>query len=288
MPDPTLSLCICTRNRPEDLRRGLDSIAAGRRLPDQVIVSDDSNEGQTVEAIATAYPFVHYQRGPRIGLGANRNACIAAATGSLIAFIDDDVLIPADFVTRALDLYARYGQEQPLTIVSGIEHKHTSTEVQRVTPHNADFWGYQRLKPNGEYRSLVINAAVFPAALFETALFDDKLRYGADEIDIARHAVSLGYRIVLDDALEVDHYPSEVNRAEYAQVLETSRMYATLKSYRFYEKNPLKTMAYALLAPPRLILLFAARKGWKGFTGAVATSRTAFEYLRKEAQSRAS
>jgi glycosyltransferase involved in cell wall biosynthesis len=100
----TLSLCICTRNRPDDLKRCLDSVAAGTRLPDQVIVSDDSDDNNTSQTLVSRYPFVLYQRGPRTGLGANRNACIAAVTSTHVSFIDDDVTLPESFVEDAFRL----------------------------------------------------------------------------------------------------------------------------------------------------------------------------------------
>jgi hypothetical protein len=167
-----------------------------------------------------------------------------------------------------------------------MEYKRTRGGVIRVTPLNADFWGFQRLTPEEQYRAIVINAAVFPRALFDLALFDSKLRYGSEEIDMARHATALGYRIVFDASLRVDHYPSEINRAEYAPFIDASRMYATAKDYWYYQRKPFKALAYALLAPPKLVLSNALRKGWTGMASAVLAARTAFRYFRTEANSR--
>lgn len=280
---PTLSLCICTRNRPDDLSRCLEAIAAGETLPHQVIVSDDSDPNRTAESLAQKYPFVHYQHGPHIGLGANRNACIASATGTHLAFIDDDVLIPPDFVSRALALAA----SQPhSTILTGIEFNHSPAGTNRVQPGNPDFWGYQRVPPNGTYRAVVINSAVFPASLFESALFDDKLRYGCDEIDISRHALSLGYKIAFDSSLHVDHYPSQIHRSENMAMSDASRLYSTTKCYLYYERKPLKALAYALLAPTRLAVNSTVRRGPNGFSSALRSITTAWQYLRRESNTR--
>src|SRR5580698_7720745 len=93
--DFSLTLCIRTRNRADDLRRCLESVQQSTRMPEQVIVSVDGDDGKTVEALAECFPFVQYQLGPRIGLGANRIVCIGIATSQYLAFIDDDVIIPA-------------------------------------------------------------------------------------------------------------------------------------------------------------------------------------------------
>ena len=274
----SLSLCICTRNRPDDLQRCLQAIANAALLPDQVIVSDDGDDGKTVEGVAAAFPFVQYQRGPRIGLGANRNACIAVATGSYVSFIDDDVIVPATFVEEARAVCQRHAALQPPPIITGIEYKHSSAGVARVEPGNADFWGFQRIPPEGTYRSLVINAAIFPASLFRSALFDSQLRYGSEEIDMARHAISLGYTILFDPALHVDHYPSEINRAEYVSQIDASRMYATAKNYWVYQRSSVKAIVFSLLAPLKLMLALGRRFGLKGVKDSLSATATACRY----------
>jgi glycosyltransferase involved in cell wall biosynthesis len=275
----TLSLCICTRNRPEDLKRCLESVAAGTRIPDQVIVSDDSDDGCNAKNLVTSYSFVQYQRGPKIGLGANRNACIAATTSTHVSFIDDDVTLPASFVENAFSFVtACEGSGAPF-ILTGTERKHSSHGVSIVGPGNPDFWGYQRLPPQDHYRAIVINAAVFPASLFRSALFDAQLRYGSEEIDMARHAVALGYKICFHATLQVDHYPSEINRSEYAHTIDASRMYATAKDYWHYQHSLGKTLIFALTAPPKLAVALGRRSGFNGVKAAVNATRLAVSYF---------
>ncbi len=274
----SLSLCICTRNRPDDLRRCLQAIADGVLIPDQVIVSDDGDTDKTVEEVAAAFSFVQYQRGPRIGLGANRNACIALVTSCYVSFIDDDVIIPTTFVAQIREICEKHSALQPLPILTGVEYKHTSTGVARVEPGNADFWGFQRVPPNGNYCAVVINAAIFPASLFDSALFDSQLRYGSEEIDMARHAISLGYTILFEPELYVDHYPSEINRAEYVSQIDASRMYATAKNYWVYQRSSLKAIAFSLLAPLKLTVALGRRFGLKGVKSSLNATATACRY----------
>lgn len=247
-----LSLCICTMNRPDELRTALQSIADGSMAPHEVIVSDDGNG--TAAPVAAEFPGVIYQQGPRLGLGANRNACIERATGNLIAFIDDDVKVSPDFVAVAS------AYDDPSTVFTGWELNHSSQPARKVTPHNASFLGFQRVDPAGDYRSIVINATVFPAALFERALFDAKIRYGYEEIDIARHAVRLGLTIRFDDALHVEHFPAASNREGYAGVLNESRLYITHKAYSQYDRKPLKAGAFMAVASLHH-LLYSVKNG---------------------------
>lgn len=259
---PFLSLCICTMNRPEELNSCLESVFEATEKPDELIVSDDSLDGTPSRIIANKYLLVFYQEGPRRGLGANRNACINRASGTHIIFLDDDVKVPPDFFRVARQLIRDC---EPKTIITGHEMNHGgggrwTGEIKKVTPSNADFWGVQRLPIENDYRAITINSTIFPANLFKQALFDNNLRYGSDEIDIARHAISLGYRIVYQDCLYVNHYPSLVNREANKRFVQSSRLYATAKAYWQYEKSLPKTLLYILLAPFQLIIS-TAKKG---------------------------
>jgi glycosyltransferase involved in cell wall biosynthesis len=275
----SFSVCICTRNRPDDLRRCLQALASSTLIADQVIVSDDGDDHAKVDWLCRQFAFVQYQRGPRRGLGANRNACLAAVTSSHVIFFDDDVVTPSDFLSTAKDLCTQNFSAYPKSIVSGIEFKHISTGVVRIEPGNADFWGYQRLPPNGKYESVVINATVFPASLFQAAKFDPLLRYGCEEIDMVHHAIACGYHVIFAPELFVDHYPSEINRGEYAGVAEASRLYATVKSYWSYQKKPWKAVLFSLLAPPKLVLALGRRHGIAGITSALAATSKATGYV---------
>lgn len=273
-----LSICICTRNRPDELRMCLVSIMACDPAPFQVIVSDDGDSGRTVDAVAHDFPFVQYQRGPGRGLGANRNACLRSVTGDYVLFIDDDVTLLGDFIGRAASGIQRHCSGNRKTIVSGIEIKHLSNGPHRIEPNNPDFWGVQKVRPRGRLSAIVINSTIFPRDLFEQALFDPQLRYGSEELDMARHAVALGYTIVLEPEIAVDHFPSPVNRQEYKRFVDASRMYATAKAYWHYEKKPLKTLTFVLLAPPKQILAKLRREGIRGVMPALRAIATATEY----------
>ena len=69
--DLSLTLCICTANRPDVLRRCLRAIADGTRPPAEVLVSDDSPDGTETQAVCADFD-VRYLPGPRRGLCAHR------------------------------------------------------------------------------------------------------------------------------------------------------------------------------------------------------------------------
>jgi glycosyltransferase involved in cell wall biosynthesis len=260
-------------NRPDELNRCLDSVFQNADRPDEVIVSDDSPNEESARAVVARYPDVIYQSGPRRGLGPNRNACIQSATGSHIIFVDDDVCIPPEFFTTARQLIT---SSEPKMIVTGYQMDNGDY---KIVPHNADFWGLQSMPVQDDYRAIVINSTVFPKSLFEQALFDENVRYGSEELDIAQHAVSLGYRITYHDCLYVNHYPSPVNRDKYKQFIEASRLYVTTKAYWQYERSLPKTLAYILLAPLQLAGSAIRKRDVRAIWGAFQSTALAWRYL---------
>jgi hypothetical protein len=152
----SLAICICTMNRPDELTAARPSLVEGSVLPGQIIVSDDGDGGGGgAEVVAREFESVLYQVGPRRRLGANRNACIAAATTDRIAFVDDGVLVSPDSTGRA--------RAASLTAVTtGWELKHSTDPARKVTPHNASFLGFQRLEPVPVRRSIVITPPCSP------------------------------------------------------------------------------------------------------------------------------
>ena len=93
------SLVICTRDRPNNLRRCLASLAAQTRPPDQVLVVDNASSDDRTRSVAEA-AGVCYVREPRPGLDIARNAGARAATGDLVLYTDDDVALHPRWVER--------------------------------------------------------------------------------------------------------------------------------------------------------------------------------------------
>jgi glycosyltransferase involved in cell wall biosynthesis len=95
-----LSVAMCTYNGGPYLREQLDSIAAQRRLPDELVVCDDGSTDRTVAILedfaATApFPVRVYVNPANLGTAKNFERAIGLATGEVIALADqDDVWYP--------------------------------------------------------------------------------------------------------------------------------------------------------------------------------------------------
>lgn len=277
-----VSVCICTRNRPQELKNALHSIEHSTYPVYEVIVSDDSTNPETQTLVESSFPQVKYLPGPRRGLGANRNNALQAVTGSHVLFIDDDVVLGETFletIFTALDAKIP-AEDASHLIVTGLE----KTDDMLVFPHEQDFLGFQKIdyKEGDILKSVVINSAVFPVDMFKQVAFDEKLVYGCDEVDLTTRAIQEGYKILLcPDAINL-HFPSQVNREFYQPYHEASRLYVTFKRYFSTEKNALKALVYLGIASAHTFAYTLKIEGWRGIFKPIDTLRTVFSYVVKE------
>jgi glycosyltransferase involved in cell wall biosynthesis/SAM-dependent methyltransferase len=85
-----VSVIICTRDRPDSLRRTLDSLAHQICPPGEVVVVDNAPTDGATRRVVRGRPGVRYvlERAP--GLSVARNTGIRASRGAIVAFTDDD------------------------------------------------------------------------------------------------------------------------------------------------------------------------------------------------------
>lgn len=111
-----VSILICTYNRRAALRALLDSLTRADSVgvaPWEVIVVDNNSSDTTRETVATfeaadALPL-RYVVEERQGLSHARNRGISESRGSIIAFLDDDVLVDEQWLRRLIDAFDDVG-----------------------------------------------------------------------------------------------------------------------------------------------------------------------------------
>jgi glycosyltransferase involved in cell wall biosynthesis len=89
----TIAAAICTRNRPLQLTRALDSLLAQATPPSEIIVVDNApSDASTAKLVAERFPGIRYLHEPVPGLDFARNRALTAATSDIVAFLDDDAV----------------------------------------------------------------------------------------------------------------------------------------------------------------------------------------------------
>ncbi len=242
----TLSICVCTRDRPVQLRRLLESIAGGRVLPGVVFVSDDSEDPAAASAVCRDFSFVRYSQGPKRGLCANRNAVIARVDTEYVSLIDDDAVVSADFLEQLHDLLP---QLDGRTLVSGDVIEYAG----RSAPKNPSFWGhFVRIPKDGVLRTINLNCNCIPRRAFSVAAFDESLVYGYEDMDLCSQLLRKGFRIQYVPSLVNKHCPpirtGEVEDFRY-RYTQQARFRTSMMRYLVWERKAHLAMLYFGLAP---------------------------------------
>lgn len=276
----SVCICICTRDRPNELAQALASLARSRHPPERVVVSDDGSDAATRAVCAAAPVSVDYLAGPRRGLAANRNHALGRAAEDVVLFLDDDSLLGARFLDRALACMAEHERRLGAgrVIVSGTVLEHG----QVVHASAQTFLGFQaRPYTAGEpMTTIVIGATLFPRALFARVGFDPRIVYGYDEVDLASRAVAAGWSIVPCPEARNEHRPSLHGRDGYAAVLVGTRLYVTYKRYRATDRRPVRAAAFAVLGPAHAVAAGVRRDGLRGARAGLDAIRLARGYLK--------
>jgi GT2 family glycosyltransferase len=112
----TVSVAVCTRDRPEQLTRCLQSLLCSSERPLEIVVIDNAPRSDATRQVVARFPQVRYYREPCPGLSRARNTAMAITTGDVIAFADDDVTVDTDWVAKL----SRSFEDPKVMLVTGL------------------------------------------------------------------------------------------------------------------------------------------------------------------------
>lgn len=202
----TWSVVVCTRDRPELLRRCIESLVGELDDAGEIIVVDNAPATDATERIAERYP-VRYIREDRPGLNRARALGAEIAKGEVVIYTDDDTVAEAGWVEALVSEFAgaRVAGATGLTMPLELE-----TEAQELFERYGGFSkGFSRrvfdvttISPSGAgqvgsgasmafRRSLILSLGLFEAELD----LGTPSRTGGDTYALYR-LLAEGYRIV--------------------------------------------------------------------------------------------
>jgi GT2 family glycosyltransferase len=103
---PSISIAVCTRNRPAELARCLESLQRLTDPADEIIVVDNAPDGDATRTVMAQFPAVRYLPEPRAGLSAARNTALSSASCEVVAFTDDDVIVDPEWIRHLRRAFA--------------------------------------------------------------------------------------------------------------------------------------------------------------------------------------
>ncbi|MEO0480515.1 MAG: glycosyltransferase family 2 protein [Planctomycetota bacterium] len=193
----TVSLVISVWNRKDDLRENLASIRKQTVKPDQVVVVDNDSTDGTPEMVVEEFPEVQLIRMPNSDYGACEtfNIGFASAWGDYVGILDDDVILPEDFVESMLLEFEAEPESTVLLSPKVVEPEmpewYLNSEANNTPRYMSTFRGCGSMAKN--------------KALREAEYYDERFFIFGNERDLTTRMLNLGYRVKMVPSIEVFH-----------------------------------------------------------------------------------
>jgi glycosyltransferase involved in cell wall biosynthesis len=199
---PRMSVVVCTYNGSATLEGCLEA-AQALEYPDyEVIVVCDGCTDRSAK-LAASFDGVRVIETPQCGLAAARNTGMRAATGEIIAYIDDDALADPDWLTHVAKTFA----SGSFAAVGGPNVLPPESSWVAECVANA---------PGGPTHVLVsdrdaehipgCNMAIRKEALERIGGFDPQFRAAGDDVDVCWRLLDAGERIAFAPGAVVLHH----------------------------------------------------------------------------------
>ncbi len=220
---PFVTVAVCTRDRPDDLRLCLDALARLDYPSHEVIVVDNApSTDATQRLVASLYPNVRYVKEPRPGLDWARNRAIIESRGEIVAYTDDDVVvdpvwlsgivdafndpavmavtglvIPYELETEAHQLFERYGG-----FGRGFERRWYG-QTAKNDPHVVSFLGAGQF---GTGANMAYRRELFDTiGLFDPALDVGSVTNGGGDLEMFFRVLKYGHVLMYEPSALVFH-----------------------------------------------------------------------------------
>jgi GT2 family glycosyltransferase len=210
------SVVVPTYDRPTALARTLEALRAMDFPADQleIVVVDTGPNKSASERVASA-SGARYLAGPDLGVAFARNHGARAASGELLMFVDDDIVVDKENLRQHEAIHMSHER----CVVSGhweyepeLRRKLESSPLGRWRLGYEDF--YNRAPGvDGDGRQGQVNATTLTTqnlsfkaqAFWSLGGFDERFPVGAEDQDITWRAARAGYRLVYDYDIRIVH-----------------------------------------------------------------------------------
>lgn len=202
----SISVALVTRNRPESLRRTLDSLRQQSVQPYEVVISDDSGDEFRDATHSIAKEFgCRYISGPRRGLYANRNHVALACCGTHIRTMDDDHTFDEDHFSICQDAVT----SDPGSIWTTGEIGYVDNEYYASVDFalQLDPSGYSRL-PNdiNDNWTIADGSTIYPSEVYKKGFRMIEDGYGASYLEFGIFLYARGCKSRCIQRAKVNHF----------------------------------------------------------------------------------
>jgi GT2 family glycosyltransferase len=248
-----LSVVVATHNRAPQLRESLRALLAQTLPPEayEIVVVDDGSTDDTAAVLQEFGPrltVVRFQSNR--GISAARNEGIRRASGTLVIFVDSDIIVRSDYLGWHLTTHQENGPRVlgrgPVVLVPDV---HTALDGPlpqfRTSPAYLD----------------AANASVERSVLVQAGLFDEKFPgYGWEDFELGVRLRRLGIRRVFCRQAVAFHLQQPVTETNMPYLLRKEEERAKSAVY-FYRKHPTPEVRLLIQATPVHRFLYWIQSG---------------------------
>lgn len=221
-PNPFVSIIICTTDRHQILEQALRSIQSLAYSHLEIVIIDASTTLATSQLVDSfsrhSHIAVKFKRVTSKNISYSRNIGVKLAAGQIVAFFDDDAVLPSDWIEQLLAGYTRFGEKcaavggavrdvtrsgHPVQFQRGI----TNVLSETISIRSQFATNYNR--PDGFWFNGVMgtNASFRKDLLERINGYDEFFDYFLDETDVCLRLIRAGYEVHYVDSV-VEHYPA--------------------------------------------------------------------------------
>jgi GT2 family glycosyltransferase len=272
----SVSVVVCTRDRPDDLARCLASLDRLDPKPDEVLVVDNAPEGPAAREVVERHAGVIYVPEPRTGLSVARNTGIRHAAGEIIAFTDDDVEVHSNWVAALRRGFA----SSDVGVVTGLvlpAKLDTPAQVWFQGGEGSHGWSYRKREYDRGYlkqlRHLYVpvwdigagaNMAFRRDAIDAVGLFDERLGPGksggcGEDSEIWYRMLAAGIRCLYFPEAVVHHHHRRHEGQLRSQIRSYQRGHVAALFVQFFNHRHIGNLVRVFLVLPLQFLTQAAR-----------------------------
>jgi glycosyltransferase involved in cell wall biosynthesis len=275
----SVSVVICTRDRPDELARCLGSLPEQTRPPSEVVVVDNaSREGRTRELAMAAKAI--YVREDQPGLDFARNAGIRAASGQIIVYTDDDARLHPRWLER---MVAAFDDSRIMAVTGQVMPAELETPAQC---HFETFWPLGRGYCQIDYESAFFKtdqttgcpaweigtgaSMAFRREIFDQiGFFDERLDVGqagcSGDSEYWHRVLTHGWVCRYEPSAVVFHYHRRDMAALSNQIFHYMRGHSAALLVQYERSRGLGNLLRVLVILPGYYAKRVVRGLWKGW-----------------------
>jgi glycosyltransferase involved in cell wall biosynthesis len=207
-----VSVIIPTRDRPELLRNLLESLSKQNTSdPFEVIVVNDGS-GEDLSSLEVEFSDISLKvvtLEENRGRSAARNAGFRCSTGEILVFLDDDMTVVEDFISRHIQAHTEQMDAVIGDVLSAPEY------ASRPLARYIERQGVRKLKsrdmiPPKCFRTG--NASLSRRLFEQVGMFDDSLKTYGEDLELGMKLSRHGARFVFaEGAVSYNHDPSDID-----------------------------------------------------------------------------